>query len=103
MKYEEARDEIKHLSNFLVTESEPFQNSSDWSQITICFDLGAFDTLGLAVEALEKQIPKKPAHDEYCDYCCPSCGDTWNANEYGSAMQYCWTCGQRIDWSEVKE
>lgn len=66
----------------------------------------------LCHKALEKQIPKKPTlgkwskqlEDKYGDkyYECPCCGDDWNVNEYGSAMQYCWTCGQAINWNEVE-
>lgn len=54
--------------------------------------------------ALEKQIPKKPEVYEYAENqftpCCPCCGDTWNMNEYGGGMKFCWECGQAIDWSE---
>jgi len=62
--------------------------------------ISAFD---LAIEALEKQIPKKPEYtDEYCDFAyCPNCEkgefefdtNTWE-------MKYCYECGQAIDWSD---
>ena len=59
----------------------------------------AFD---MAIEALEKQIPKKPVYyifgkEKYPK--CPCCGDGWNMNEYGNGMVHCWECGQAIDWS----
>ena len=52
----------------------------------------------LAVKsALEKQIPKKPNRTDWIY--CPNC----NA---GIAMrrgeQFCFCCGQRIDWSDSK-
>ncbi len=56
-------------------------------------------------EALEKQIAKKPeryTHIGITSYRCPVCKDSWNVNEYGSGMECCWTCGQKIDWSEVE-
>lgn len=49
------------------------------------------DSLRIALEALEKQIPKKVrAHQD-----CPVCG----ANVIGSGF-YCWNCGQHITWEE---
>lgn len=61
-----------------------------------------------ATEALEKQIPKKPVYkDELflgkpckAPYC-PTCDDSWNGDEYGECMKYCWNCGQTIDWSDT--
>lgn len=52
-----------------------------------------------AVEALEKQIPKKPDGGYDIFYgedakLCPVCGDP-NPNTY------CGTCGQRLDWSDI--
>lgn len=45
----------------------------------------------IAVEALEKQIPKKPIIDEEKFAICPSCkADVTDI--------YCGVCGQRIDW-----
>lgn len=52
-----------------------------------------------AIEALEKQIPKKPIMLEQI-YVCPTCGDSFNMNEY--EMDYCWECGQGLDWSDAE-
>lgn len=78
-----------------------------------------------AIEALEKQIPKKPisfkrtAHDfqtEFCKHSGKSCEHikTYN-HEYkytsykcpccehlisDGTPSYCWNCGQAIDWSD---
>lgn len=59
---------------------------------------------GTAIEALEKQIPKKPVvvGEEYIferyewekDYECPSCG-----NPHADDL-FCSRCGQKLDWSE---
>ena len=52
---------------------------------------------GLAIKALEKQIPRKPTIDEYDDetysYIC-LCGA-----EVGENQAYCDVCGQALDWS----
>lgn len=63
------------------------------------------ETIKLAIEALEKHIPKKPIKYDI-DYSgnplfrCPVCGDSWNSNEFGDGIEHCWTCGQAIDWSK---
>ena len=58
----------------------------------------------VAIEALEKQIPKKPIKSEnqvvrYVDtYYCPICelGITGT-----NIAKWCYHCGQKIDWSDV--
>ena len=53
----------------------------------------------VAIEALEKQIPKKPrfyAHNYYCSVCDSLVGN----NEFEwQRFKYCDTCGQKLDWS----
>jgi rubrerythrin len=61
----------------------------------------------MALEALEKQIPKKPRFEGdgywrgelvYDTWICPNC-DTYY--EVGTdTHKYCPNCGQAIDWSE---
>lgn len=52
----------------------------------------------VALQALEKQIPKKPIDNiEYP--ICPNCGKPFY---YGCIDRYCVDCGQKIDWSECK-
>ena len=53
-----------------------------------------------SIQALEKQIPKKPREvvDEkgWEDWACPKCRALI---EGGSVMLHCWNCGQKLDWS----
>ncbi|MBS7238192.1 MAG: hypothetical protein KIG40_06030 [Bacteroidaceae bacterium] len=64
----------------------------------------AFET---AIEALEKQIPKKPINEE-CYYICPRCRDDLGVSDddifiYELSMpKYCSNCGCKLDWTEVK-
>ena len=60
----------------------------------------------MAIEALEKQIAKKPNlwGDGYADgelvydmYTCPNCEVN---DEIENASDYCQNCGQKLDWSE---
>ena len=48
----------------------------------------------LAIDALEKQIPKKP-YWEHGVWHCKSCGLYIFSDEY-----FCPVCGQAIDWSD---
>lgn len=63
-----------------------------------------------AIEALEKQLPKKTRENGMQDglirkikyYTCPTCGNcllTEMMNERQNTS-YCWDCGQKLDWSE---
>lgn len=61
------------------------------------------EALGLAIQALEKQIPKKPIKSEkqvvrYVNtYYCPTCelGITGT-----NIAKWCYHCGQKLDWSD---
>ena len=65
----------------------------------------------MAINALEKHIPKKPEYeaDGYADgelvydYAkCPICGHDfeYGINDWG--CEYCSDCGQKLDWSDVE-
>lgn len=63
----------------------------------------------LAIEALEKQIPKSPDYegDGYADgelvydtWICPSCGERYEV--YYDDYKYCPECGQAIDWEGIE-
>ena len=60
----------------------------------------------IAIQALEKQIPKKPVKSEnqvvrYANtYYCPIC----NLGITGTNIaKWCYHCGQKLDWSEESE
>lgn len=68
------------------------------------------DYTEVAINALEKQIPKKPRKtDSYRGvlkrvyaYVCPTCGNVC-LEKYMNKRQntmFCWNCGQKIDWSD---
>lgn len=50
------------------------------------------ESIKMAIQALEKQIPKKPI-DKLMYLECPSCGDV-GIEDCG----YCPCCGQALDW-----
>ena len=64
----------------------------------------------MIVQALEKQIPKKPTYegDGYApdgtfvwdEWICPCCGSRYEV-DYDD-YDYCPNCGQKLDWSDEK-
>ena len=57
--------------------------------------------LRMAIQALEKQMPKKPINTcQYVSGCCPNCkkyiSDWLEYNEF----MCCPYCGQKLDWNE---
>ena len=89
MTYEEA---IKALKLINTSRVHPFYNWEEMSEVR-----------DMAIEALEKQIPKKPkAKDDNFAMSygiCPNCNnivDDWNDN------RFCNECGQAIDWEGME-
>lgn len=64
--------------------------------------------LEMAIEALEKQVPKRPQQDEYFkhDYICSCCGEKLaesvddDCDLQEEMAGWCPHCGQALDWSE---
>lgn len=65
----------------------------------------AFET---AIEALEKQIPKKVTHEATLLRCCtcPTCKNVvdkfekWGESTVRITYNHCQICGQALDWSD---
>ena len=58
------------------------------------------EAIDMAINALEKQIVKKPrfyAHNYYCSVCDSLVG---NSEFEWQRFKYCDTCGQKLDWSD---
>lgn len=90
MKIEEAIDELQE--DIALYESD-IASAGDGTP-----DGDLIQALYMAINALEKQIPKKlPIVEEL--YHCPNCG------EKDAVLQgdnYCFNCGQALDWSDEK-
>lgn len=58
------------------------------------------EALQMGIDALEKQIPKKPIKPGplLLFYKCPICKNS--VDDYG---RYCIVCGQKLDWSEDEQ
>ena len=80
----------------------------NWSGLYRCSTRIALD---MAIEALERQIPKKVLYvkqDYGTPWFCPECEADQvkvdffctDGSEPKEKLSYCWKCGQAIDWSE---
>ena len=64
------------------------------------------EKVNLALEALDKQIPKKPLH-MHKNYYCPICKEDgwmlWDDAVPNDMDKYCGKCGQAIDWKRAND
>ena len=90
-----AQEAIKNLEVFTTDEAQRLTSSE--------FD----DSITMAIEALEKQIPKKIVENRWiytkCD--CGHCfsvhhGDGYYSIPYSEKTNYCPDCGQKLDCGE---
>ena len=72
-----------------------------------CEDSTRFNEMrDMVISALEKQVAKKPIKDRKQEirytssYSCPSCGDGFTGT---GIADYCYHCGQKLDWSVGNE
>lgn len=70
---------------------------------------GVHTQIAVSIQALEKQIPKKPDCIEDKMWCCPICDNNllhkWikyptKLMPKSEGLPHCMSCGQAIDWSE---
>ena len=68
-------------------------------------DYETMDAIGYAIQALERQIPKKVnlrhirKYDGFDDGECPNCGMSVSRECDGNDV-FCPDCGQKLDWSD---
>ena len=77
-------------------------NNDECDNCKYCYSQGNFgeqkEAFSVAINALEKQIPKKPKERDCIGFntlVCPVCKEALYLYE-----QYCDNCGQAIDWSD---
>lgn len=92
MDEKKVREAIEALKIINLKRVHPFY---DWEEMREIRDI--------AIEALEKQLPKKPDIMGYIlgdiNFKCPTCKSEYIC-EKGYEHFYCPNCGQKIKWSE---
>ena len=64
------------------------------------------EAVDIAIECIEKQIPKKPVEERYFGEMgskigfCPNCHTGQSCDD--NSIQHCYYCSQAIDWSDEK-
>lgn len=71
------------------------------------------EAMKVAIEALEKQMPKKPIYSDFDDNGfdeiiphraeCPACGESVEFGKWNDEESHHCECGQAIDWSEQND
>ena len=95
-----------------VFEREHSENKDLCDNCEYCYSQGNFgnqkEAFEIAIQALEKQIPKKPDCIEDKIWCCPVCDNNllhkWikyptRLMPKTEGLPHCMSCGQAIDWS----
>lgn len=97
-KYEKALNVISQNLQLVIHDDDGLNPEYSKEQVY---------ALTIAVEALEKQIPKKGIMigDNYSSILsCPNCrkpiANVWNIAKY--EPNYCHYCGQALDWSDTE-
>lgn len=85
----------------------PLQARNDIERLLLTGERPANKVVGMAVRALERQIPKKviPFCRSDISVACPECGtfqDFINENTLNDKSPFCYKCGQALDWSDIK-
>lgn len=82
----QEKDRIQNAINHIKTSSDV----DEWA-------------MEIAVDAMEKQIPRKAIGEHYAHMRCPSCNHRIPSGGGSSSRRrdnWCNYCGQRIDWTE---
>lgn len=87
MAYEEAIKELEQIPSHIGADCDGYEKRA----------------ISIAIEALEKQVPKKPLH-LHKNYYCPVCKEDgwmlWDDAEPNDFDNFCCKCGQAIDWEQ---
>ena len=100
MKESEAIEKLKNMRLFMQIEDE--NNDCKFTE-------DDYKANEMAIQALEKQIPKKPIMKQYFEdledeyLCCPTCGEILTDRipaDNKTFYFHCMNCGQKFDWSD---
>lgn len=87
MKIQEAIENLKYFISGDCTDNQ----------------MDFIEEIEMAINALAKQVSKRPIEDGYYDVpaVCPNCGgNVINQCDNDYQFQYCHYCGQKLDWGD---
>ena len=100
MTESEAIEKLKNMRLFMQITDENSEHK---------FSEDYYKANEMAIQALEKQIPKKPIMKQYFEnlkeeyLCCPTCGEILTDRipaDNKTFYFHCMNCGQKLDWSD---
>ena len=100
MTESEAIEKLKNMRLFMQIEDE--NNDCKFTE-------DDYKANEMAIQALEKQIPKKPIMKQYFEdledeyLCCPTCGEILTDRipaDNKTFYFHCMNCGQKFYWSD---
>ena len=100
MKESEAIEKMKNMRLYMQIEDK--NNDCKFTE-------DDYKANEMAIQALEKQIPKKPIMKQYFEdledeyLCCPTCGEILTDRipaDNKTFYFHCMNCGQKLDWSD---
>ena len=89
-----------------MTNEEALNNLKEWFDNDGIGEIDAVDII-LALNALEKQIPKKVElykHNgdfKWENYPCPCCGEMLGLKVNKRYVKFCPNCGQALQWEDI--
>ena len=100
MTESEAVEKLKNMRLFMQITDENSEHK---------FPEDYYKANEMAIQALEKQIPKKPMMKQYFEdledeyLCCPTCGEILTDRipaDNKTFYFHCMNCGKKFDWSD---
>ena len=94
MKESEAIEKMKNMRLYMQIEDK--NNDCKFTE-------DDYKANEMAIQALEKQIPKKPKIKHLgsgIEVYCPSCNESHIFMDARFGFKYCQDCGQKLDWSD---
>ena len=100
MTSSEAIEKLKNMRLFMQITDENSEHK---------FPEDYYKANEMAIQTLEKQIPKKPIMKQYFEdledeyLCCPTCGEILTDRipaDNKVVYFHCMNCGQKFDWSD---
>lgn len=91
MTNQEALEQLEYAKEIINRQGKDYLDERD------------FPVLECAINALEKQIPKKPTGEHYAHMRCPSCNHRIPSGMGSSSRRrdnWCNYCGQKILWED---
>lgn len=108
MTYEEARNMIDEMRAEIRAKHMCRSMDGECTSEEVAEYRCRFAALSMAIEALEKQIPKKPIYSDFNDNGfdeiipyraeCPACGESVEFGKWNDEESHHCECGQALNW-----